>query len=299
MCEICEKFGDPRFGDSLWYLNPYNYSKNLYRLRAPGEGLSGAKGHGEAVQHALRPAGAAEPPPAPRGGGLSYIPQLQAAIEKGDIAEFVRVQQETNVRMGTVMQICPLDDSDKVLELAAPVILMRCECRSWTRGRDERCEEDYTCCGLGPGQLKWERWPEDKKGGVKFVNAEEAKEWNHKMDKLGYCHILMNYGAPYIGGFCQCDYPDCGAVRAAVDFGTEPLKSHYVAELDYNRCNGCGICAQRCMFGALKIEITPPEKANIDQFKCYGCGLCETGCSRGAIKLVRRETIPDLAEVWR
>ena len=37
--------------------------------------------------------------------------------------------------------------------------------------------------------LKWERWPEGYKGGVNFLNIEEAKEWNHKMDKRGMVHL--------------------------------------------------------------------------------------------------------------
>jgi len=150
---------------------------------------------------------------------------------------------------------------------------------------------------MGVGMLKWERWPERYKGGVKFVNVDEAKEWTREMDKRGFVHILMLFGAPYIGGFCQCDYPDCGAIRLAVDFGFGTLKSHYVAMVDYDKCNGCGICAQRCQWGALKFEVTS-EKANIDLFKCYGCGLCETSCPRGAIELVERKSLPALAEVW-
>lgn len=88
------------------------------------------------------------------------------------------------------------------------------------------------------------------------------------------------------------------SLRNAVDFGINVLKSHYVAMVDYDKCNGCGICAQRCQWGALKFEVTS-EKANIDLFKCFGCGLCQTGCPRGAIKLVRRETMPAIANVWQ
>jgi NAD-dependent dihydropyrimidine dehydrogenase PreA subunit len=156
---------------------------------------------------------------------------------------------------------------------------------------------EYTCMGMGVGMLKWERWPERYKGGVKFVNIEEAIEWNEEMDRRGFCHILMMFGAPFIGGFCQCDYPECGALRNAVDFGIGTMKSHFLAMVDYDKCNGCGICAQRCQWGALKYEVTI-EKPNIDLYKCYGCGICETGCPRNAISLVGRDTMPALSEVW-
>jgi NAD-dependent dihydropyrimidine dehydrogenase PreA subunit len=109
--------------------------------------------------------------------------------------------------------------------------------------------------------------------------------------------ILMTYGAPYVGGLCMCDYPDCGMIRLRLDVGVGCLKSHYVAIVDYDLCNGCGVCVQRCQFGALKFEIST-DKAHIDQYRCFGCGVCATGCPRGAISLKRREEIPALAEVW-
>ena len=83
-------------------------------------------------------------------------------------------------------------------------------------------------------------------------------------------------------------------IRGAVDFGLSMRKSHYAAVVDYDKCNGCGICAQRCQFGALKFEVTT-KKSNIDQFLCYGCGLCQTGCPKGAIKLVDRASLPTVA----
>ena len=58
------------------------------------------------------------------------------------------------------------------------------------------------------------------------------------------------------------------------------LKSHYVAKVDYDECNGCGVCVQRCQFGAIKFEVTQ-GKTNIDHMRCFGCGLCETGCPSG------------------
>ncbi len=43
MCWMCDQFGDPENGDGVWYLNPANYARNMYKLRAPGEGHKGAE----------------------------------------------------------------------------------------------------------------------------------------------------------------------------------------------------------------------------------------------------------------
>jgi len=251
----------------------------MYKLRAPGEK---PKGPEAGLETGVRSG--------------PTVADLIDAIEKGDQEEFDKIRR-TMQETGQGNQVVPLEDADKVLELSWPIGLIACICRKGARAIDERNEHEYTCMGMGVGMLKWERWPERYKGGVKFVNIEEAKEWNHEMDRRGFVHILMLFGAPYIGGFCQCDYPDCSALRNAVDFGVGTLKSHYVAVVDYDKCNGCGICVQRCQWGALKFEVTT-QKANIDIFKCYGCGLCHTGCPRGAITLVERKSLPAVAEVW-
>jgi NAD-dependent dihydropyrimidine dehydrogenase PreA subunit len=284
MCFLCEQFGDPKVNNGLWYLNPKNYAKNMYKLREPGEGFQGPEAGLET--------GA-------RRGGPPLSELLVRAAENSDYEEAAKLMKRMKEREAAAgAQVVALEDADKVLEMCSPIGLIACICRKGVRAIDERNEYEYTCMGMGEGMLKWERWPERYKGGVKFVNIEEAKEWNHEMDKRGFVHILMLFGAPYIGGFCQCDYPDCGVIRNAVDFGLGPIKGHKVAMIDYEKCNGCGICAQRCQWGALKFEVTT-EKANIDMFKCYGCGLCQTGCPRDAIKLVDRNTIPAVAEVWR
>jgi len=280
MCWLCDEYGDPKVGNGLWYLNPPNYARNMYKLRLPGEGFKGAEAGLETGEHAG-----------------PTIADLIKALEEGNQEEYTRIQHEMQVREQE-SQVVPLEDADKVLELCSPIGLIACICRKDVRAIDERNELEYTCMGMGVGMLKWERWPERYKSGARFVNIDEAKEWNHEMDRRGFVHLLMLFGAPFIGGFCQCDYPDCGALRRAIDFGLGTMKSHYVAEVDYDECNGCGICAQRCQFGALKFEVTI-EKANIDQFKCYCCGLCETGCPREAIKLVDRASLPALAEVWK
>ncbi len=279
MCYLCDEYGD----GGIWYLKPENYARNMYKLRLPGEGFRGAD---------------AGPETGIRSGPTED--DLINALERGQHEEIARITneiREETKRRGRGGQVVPLQDALKILELCSPIGLIACICRKEWRAVDERNELEYTCMGMGVGMLKWERWPERYKGGVKFVNVDEAKEWTRKMNKRGFVHLLMLFGAPFIGGFCMCDYPDCHALRVAVDFGLGTLRSHYVARVDYDVCNGCGICAQRCQFGALKFEVTS-QKANIDQFKCFGCGLCETGCPRGAIKLLERKNLPALAEVW-
>jgi len=278
MCILCNQYGNPEYEDGIWYLNPYNYARNMYKLRAPDTGYQGV----EASIETATPL-------------WEQTAGLIDALDRGDRQEYDRLLEQKRQMAGS--QVVPLSHADKVLELCSPIGAMACLCRKNYRSIDERNEMEYTCMGMGVGMLKWERWPERYKGGVKFLNVDEAKEWNHEMDERGFVHILMLFGAPFIGGFCQCDYPICNMIRWGIDFGFGGLKSHFVAKVDYDVCNGCGICAQRCQFSAMKFEVTT-GKANVDQFQCYGCGLCESACPRKAIELLERTKIPALKEVW-
>jgi ferredoxin len=283
MCYLCEKYGDPKYGDGLWYLNPYNYGRSMYRLKRPGQGVGGAE---EGLETGDRP-------------GLPEVKDLVDAMEKGwdEYAKVAKQVDDFKRQAGTQIQVVPLKDAEKILDLCSPIASMMCHCRFGDRGMDQRNELQYTCMGMGVGMLKWERWPERYKGGIKFLNVEEAKEWTRMMDKKGFVHRIMLFGAPFIGGFCQCFIPVCHSSRMGLDFGCGAMKGHHVAFVDYNKCNYCGICTRRCNYGAITMETTS-QKAYIDQFKCWGCGLCETGCPRGAIKLVERKTLPGLANVW-
>ena len=42
MCWLCDEYGDKNYGNGFWYLNPRNYSRNMYKLREPGQAPTGA-----------------------------------------------------------------------------------------------------------------------------------------------------------------------------------------------------------------------------------------------------------------
>jgi Pyruvate/2-oxoacid:ferredoxin oxidoreductase delta subunit len=283
MCEYCEKYGD----GGIWYLNPKNYGRQLYRRKMPDE-----KYVPDAISYRKE-----------RDELFAKFDQVRLMGDKEKIQELT-AQIDKIYQNNEPNQVLPLKDCFKVAELAYPIVAMSCICRKITRAKDERGKDEYSCTGLGVGMLKWERWPERYRGGVHFMSPDEAKEWLSKWDKMGMVHMIMVYGTaygnrPFIGGICNCDYPDCEPLRRRLDYNIlhNLLKSHYVAVLNYDLCNGCGICAQRCQFGAIKMEVTQ-KKANIDMFRCFGCGLCETGCPRGAVTLELRLKFPALKEVW-
>ena len=281
MCWICDMRGEGMF----WYLNPRNHSRRMYKLRKPGEKPMETS--------SLETAGEEEDPG-------EILGQAIDAKCDGDMETYEKLRQKANqwfVNHGGTCQVVTLEEAEEIVEISSPVAKMACICRKRTRGLEEN-EKTYSCLGLGSGMLKWERWPERYRGGVEFMSVEEAKKWLTYWDKRGMMHCVMNYGGQ-IGGICNCDYPDCMMIRHRLDYDltNSLLKGHYVAKVDYDLCTGCGTCAERCQFGAIKMEVTT-NKANIDQMRCFGCNLCYTGCPQGAITMVDKGALPAMQEVW-
>ncbi len=53
--------------------------------------------------------------------------------------------------------------------------------------------------------------------------------------------------------------------------------------IDKNRCIGCGLCVERCRYGALRLN---EERVAVgDELACEACGLCVRICGRQAITL--------------
>jgi NAD-dependent dihydropyrimidine dehydrogenase PreA subunit len=279
---------DERFGKDggLWYMNPENFGRQLYRRRDPN-------------RKKILPTSKAVEEKYDVNKLLMELDNVETEEEEKPIREKLNKAQEN-----IACQVLPLKQALEVAEIVAPMASLSCVCRRMARAKEERNPDEYTCLGTGVGMLKWERWPERYKGGVEFMSPEDVKDWLIRMDKKGFMHCIMVYGqsefgAPFIGGICNCDYADCLVMRRRLDLNiqTALLKSHWVAKVDYEECNGCGICVQRCQYGAIKFEVTM-NKTNIDLQRCFGCGLCETGCPRGAIELLDREKIPGLREEW-
>ncbi len=286
MCWMCDKYGEGR----LWYLNPKLYARRMYKLREPDKGPM-AFGETRVTDTAFGDEVREKPPIT-----LSELIRIRND-EPERYSEALNLHND-DIRTHAVAQAITLQEACKIADIGAPMASMMCVCRVRDRAFDERNENEYSCLGTGTGMFKWERWPERYKGGVHFMPPDEAKEWLQMWNKRGFMHIIMTIGVGYIEGICNCEYPACDAIRNRLDLGVKSLiKGHYIARVDYDRCNGCAQCVQRCQYGAAKYEVRI-DKANVDPMRCFGCGLCETGCSRGAITMIDKVNMPGMREVW-
>jgi len=276
MCELCEKYGEE---GKPWYLNPRNYARPLYKKLEEKEKPPMILDEIRYAANVIKP-----------------MIDLKEEDPKAYQDALERFQKEYLSRAAG--QVVSLEDAKKMVEIAQPVARIDCICRRVVRATFEDGEKrPRSCLGLGVGMFRWKEWPERYKGGVEFLSTEEAKKHIEHWHRRGMVITIMSFGTPYIGGICLCDYPDCMAIRMRVEHGVGLLKGHQVAKVDYDKCIGCGTCASRCQFGAIKMEVTT-NKANIDMTKCFGCGVCAYACPQEAISLVDRKNFPILKDQW-
>jgi Na+-translocating ferredoxin:NAD+ oxidoreductase subunit B len=118
------------------------------------------------------------------------------------------------------------------------------------------------------------------------ITREQAMGILDQAEEIGLVHTVSNFleGLSYVCNCCGCC---CGILRGVTTFGIKEsvARASYLAAIDPDRCNGCGVCAERCQVGAIAAD---GGAYAVKREACIGCGLCVTGCAAGAAALSLR-----------
>ena len=119
------------------------------------------------------------------------------------------------------------------------------------------------------------------------LSPEEAKSLLRELHQEGlvpaFYACMRSKGWAYV--LCSCEKEICFPFRAHQAAGGVLSRGLYTVALDKEMCTGCGICVERCHFGA---NFLANPTAEVDLAKCYGCGVCVSTCSGGARTMVER-----------
>jgi len=174
-------------------------------------------------------------------------------------------------------EILPYEKISEILENAKTLAVTECACRTMSR----QCDNPTDVCLLIDefAEIFLER------GIAKKISKKEASSILALTEDLGLVHQLNNSEPEGYQFLCNCCSCCCSILRGITILGKKEAtaKSRYVSSVNSELCDGCGICATRCQFGAMNMV---DAKAVVDDNKCFGCGLCASKCPTSAIQLI-------------
>lgn len=280
MCEFCLKHGEGR----KWYLEARNYGEDL---------LSDANRR-KAFERFAQTASTS---------GAEFKRQMED-LEKAPsfVRRMIRWRTVRSMKKLHYGQIVPIEDVERIFDFVNSIIRTSCICRHIQHGEDNK----RYCYGIsmGPNGGKLSEifmeiapgfygGPDSK--GMEVVSKEEALANFREHEKEGLCHSVWTFLTPFIGGICNCDRPDCLAMQMTMGHGIPMMfRGEYVAETDFDLCDGCRQCMRVCQFGAIGYAAAH-KKSHVDPRRCYGCGICRSVCKKDAIHLRDRAQVPAAA----
>ena len=136
-------------------------------------------------------------------------------------------------------------------------------------------------------------------GQGRSLTASEAKTHLLMLDRMGLVHTGPRFWRQHdpdlewvSHGNCNIAYSFPFQVGFRLGLAKKYPRVHYLARIDQERCQGCGICVGRCPFGAVYHDGTSIllhgarlRAVVLDSEKCFGCGLCSTSCPEEAITM--------------
>lgn len=186
-----------------------------------------------------------------------------------------------DVRIKGSQRILDMSELEDILRKAGTIAQQTCDCRE----NMGNCIEPMDGC-LSVGK---EAHLAVERGYAHYITLEEALKAMERTYDAGLVHVSYTFeGNDDVDVICSCCRCCCHSLSAALRFGyTGHVKvSKMRAVQDDDKCEGCGICVDRCQFGAR--ESKDDGHPIFHEERCYGCGLCLRTCPSGAIRLVKR-----------
>jgi ferredoxin len=180
------------------------------------------------------------------------------------------------------MQVMPYEAAEEIIRRQSKIVVAPCICRREHQMAGSGCDKPLEVCMLfGSGAYYYEQ---NKLG--RAITADEALEILDRAMEAGL--VLQPGNAQKPANICMCCGCCCQILKNLnnLDKPAFAVESNYYAEVDPDKCNGCGVCETRCQMGAVELQNT----ARILLDRCIGCGLCVPSCETEAVHLMAKDT---------
>lgn len=189
-------------------------------------------------------------------------------------------------------EVTNYENARKIITAASYGAVGMCYCRHKKQHLGETCSKnapvDGTCISLGTAARFMVRrgFAEERSKQELLAILDQARE-------LKLTHITDNvrHKPSFICNCCSCCCELMGGVQAGFSDGV--AKTPFLAAVDVEKCNNCGLCFPACNVAAITSATGPAgAHAIISVATCLGCGVCVPACAREAISLVERAERP-------
>ncbi len=207
----------------------------------------------------------------------------------GQVISLMRaIPHEGSVAEEDFTEILDYEKASAIIDSHDTFSIGTCSCRhEKTHIGTRTCKNPLnTCSTFGYAADYWIRNKLAKK-----VSRSEMRENIARSRELGlaFCGDNVKNNVTFICHCCKCC---CNALAGISTYGYAHtvVTSNYIARLDTEKCNGCGVCAAKCPVNA--IEMRPAESALtkrrmtpvIDEKFCLGCGVCAVSCGQKCVE---------------
>ena len=204
----------------------------------------------------------------------------QALVWQPSVHRVVPIHESVD----TALEIRPYESVITIVEEAKAWGVTDCICRLQQALIGHPCEHPVDVCMV----LSDRPDAFDGQDGIRALTLDEAMATLRRAADAGLVHSVSNTrrGLGYVCNCCTCA---CGILRGIAEVGIERTiaRAPFHSQVDAEACIGCGLCAERCPFGAVTVDAV----AQIDPARCTGCGLCIATCPQDALSLIRRADV--------